>query len=65
VPGPGPVQTDLTDDPVITFANLYADDHSFTIDFPAVADAERDAAAPAIVSSFAASLVEDVFTVTL
>lgn len=61
---PGPGTTPLTDDPVITFNYGPAEDHAFTIDFPAVADIERDKASPVIASSFDAPLVEDVFTVT-
>lgn len=64
-PAPGPGQTDLTTAPVITFNNGAAQDHAFTIEFPAVQGAERDKAAPVITSSFDAPLVEDVFTVTL
>lgn len=49
----------------VTYNSGATQDHQITIVFPEVAAAERDNAVTVIASSYAAPLVEDIFTVTL
>lgn len=51
--------------PVIVFNNATAADHSLTITFPGVEDAERNRAKPVITSAYAAPITEDIFGVSL
>jgi hypothetical protein len=59
------VPTPLPGAPTIAFNSGKTEDHTFSITFPGVEDAERDTAAFPIESTYAASLVEDEFTITL
>lgn len=51
--------------PTVVFNNATAGDHTITITFPGVEDAERDRASPVIASAYDAKIIEDVFGVTL
>lgn len=59
------VSTPLNDSPTVVFLNAAEEDHSITITFPAVEEAERNASAIVLPSSYAATISEDVFTVTI
>jgi hypothetical protein len=63
--GSSPATTTLSGSPTVVFLHAYAEDHSITITFPAVADAERNRQAIPLTSSYSATLTEDVFSVTM
>lgn len=63
--GSSPATTTLAGSPTVVFLHASAEDHSITITFPAVADAERNRQAIPLTSAYSATLTEDVLTVTL
>ena len=58
-------ESSITTSPTVVFRNGASEDHTITITFPAVEEAERNGAAMVLPSSYAAPLVEDLFTVTV
>lgn len=58
-------ESDIDTSPTVVFLNGASEDHTITITFPAVAEAERNGAAVVLPSSYAAPLAEDLFTVTV
>ena len=58
-------QSNITTAPSVVFNNGEAEDHTITITFPAVEAAERNGSAVVLPSSYAAPLVEDLFTITI
>lgn len=59
------VATDIDLSPTVVFNGGPSEDLAITITFPAVEEAERNGSAVVLPSSYAAKLVEDVFTVTI
>jgi hypothetical protein len=57
--------TDVPSAPVVTYNAAQGTDHVITIDFAAIADAERNPLAVVLAAEYAAPIVEDLLTVTL